>query len=158
FRDMEQALDAAVAALKGVPQPLIAAIQGACFGGAVQLALCADLRLANDSMRLAIPAASIGIVYPIDAIERLIALAGPGVTKLILMTGRPLPAAECLRVGIVELTAADAAFDQALDDLCAGLARQPNAPVRAYKRIVDGLAARDDRAALLALQSEINTS
>jgi enoyl-CoA hydratase len=158
FGEMDRLLDAAVAALRALPQPLVAAIEGACFGGAVQLALCADIRLANDSMRLSIPAATLGIVYPLDAIERLVALAGPGVAKLILMTGRPLSAAECLRAGIVELTAPDGAFDSALTELGAQLARQSKAAVAAYKRIVDGVATRQDRAAMVDLQRDVNTS
>ena len=89
FGEMDRLLEGAVAALLALPQPLVAAIEGACFGGAVQLAVCADIRIANESMRLAIPAGALGIVYPLDAIERLVALAGPGIAKLILMTGRP---------------------------------------------------------------------
>ena len=158
FGVMERALDEAVAALLAVPQPLVAAIEGACFGGAVQLALCADIRVANEAMRLAIPAASIGIVYPLDAIERLIALAGPGVAKLILMTGRPLSAAECLRYGIVELVVADAEFDDEVRELGVRLGRQSKSAVRAYKQIVDGFAAARERASMSALQSEVNSS
>ena len=158
FGIMERALDEAVAALLALPQPLVAAIEGACFGGAVQLALCADIRMANEAMRLAIPAASIGIVYPLDAIERLIALAGPGVAKLILMTGRPLSAADCLRVGIVEMVAPDAGFDAAMDELCARLGRQSKAAVRAYKQIVDGFFERRDRASMGVLQDSVNSS
>jgi enoyl-CoA hydratase len=158
FNAMEQTLDQAVAALAALPQPLVAAIEGACFGGAVQLALCADIRLANESMRLSIPAGSIGIVYPLDAIERLIKLAGPGVTKLILMTGRLLPAAECLRSGLVELTVADDQFETVLSELCTQLTRPSQAAVRAYKRIVDGFVQDGDCSALQALQGSVNAS
>ena len=158
FGEMDRLLEGAVAALLALPQPLVAAIEGACFGGAVQLAVCADIQLANESMRLAIPAGVLGIVYPLDAIERLVALAGPGIAKLILMTGRPLSAADCLRAEIVELVVADSAFDNALNDLCAQVARQSKAATTAYKRVIDGIAARQDRAAMQALQREVNAS
>jgi enoyl-CoA hydratase/carnithine racemase len=158
FADMDDALAQAVAALTTLPQPLVAAIEGACFGGAVQLALCADLRIANATMRLAIPAVSIGIVYPLDAIERLIALTGPGAAKLILMSGRPLAAPECLRIGLVELVAADDQFDATLAELCGELARPSAGASRAYKRIVDGFIGDADRAALRAIQAEVNGS
>jgi enoyl-CoA hydratase len=158
FGEMDRLLEAAVAALLALPQPLVAAIEGACFGGAVQLAVCADIRIANESMRLAIPAGVLGIVYPLDAIERLVALAGPGMTKLILMAGLSLTGTECLRAGIVELVVADGAFDHALNDLCAHLARQSKAAVAAYKRVIDGIAAGQDRASMQALQREVNAS
>jgi enoyl-CoA hydratase/carnithine racemase len=158
FGEMDRLLEAAVAALLALPQPLVAAIEGACFGGAVQLAVCADIRIANESMRLAIPAGALGIVYPLDAIERLVALAGPGIAKLILMTGRPLTGAECLRASIVELMVADGAFEGALTELTAQLARQSKVAVGAYKRVIDGIAAGQDRAAMEALQREVNAS
>ena len=158
FNAMENNLDQAVAALATLPQPLVAAIEGACFGGAVQLALCADIRIANESMRLAIPAGSIGIVYPLDAIERLIALAGPGVAKLVLMSGRPLPAAECLRSGLVEATAPDDQFEAALGELCTQLTKSSKAAVRAYKQIVDCFIRDGDRAASEVLQDTVNAS
>jgi enoyl-CoA hydratase/carnithine racemase len=156
--DLDRALDAAVAALVALPQPLVAAIEGSCFGGAVQLALCADMRIANESMRLAIPAGALGVVYPLDAIERLTALAGPGMTRLILMTGRALSAAECLRSRIVEVTAADDAFESALAELCAQLELQSEMAVRAYKRIVAGMAAPRVRSEMQKLQRDVNTS
>jgi enoyl-CoA hydratase/carnithine racemase len=74
------------------------------------------------------------------------------------MTGRPLPAAECLRAGLVELTASDDQFETALTGLCAQLAKPSPAAVRAYKGIVDGFVRGGDRAALQSLQGSVNAS
>jgi enoyl-CoA hydratase/carnithine racemase len=74
------------------------------------------------------------------------------------MAGLSLTGTECLRAGIVELVVADGAFDHALNDLCAHLARQSKAAVAAYKRVIDGIAAGQDRASMQALQREVNAS
>jgi enoyl-CoA hydratase/carnithine racemase len=158
FRTMEEALDRAVASLLALPQPLIAALAGPCMGGAVQLALCADLRLASDQVRLAIPAASTGIVYPLDAIERLVHLCGTGGTSLLLLAGATFAAEQANQAGMIDMVVAHAAFEEQLAAVAAKLARQPKDAIRAYKQIINGIARGSDRAALRAIQQSVNGS
>jgi enoyl-CoA hydratase/carnithine racemase len=67
---------AAADAIEHIPVPVIAAIHGACMGGGVGLALCADLRIAADDARFAITPAKLGVGYPPDAVQRLVAVVG----------------------------------------------------------------------------------
>ncbi len=73
--------DDVTAAIRGLAKPVIAALRGWCLGAGVLLALAADLRLAGDDARLGIPAAKLGIAYPRDGVDRLVALAGPAVAS-----------------------------------------------------------------------------
>ena len=158
FAGMEELLDQAVTKLLALPQPLLAALPGACMGGGVQLALCADFRLASDRLRIAIPAVSTGIVYPFDAITRLINLCGPGTTSRLLLTGAAFTADEAKQVGLVEMILPHGNFDTEVAVIANKLATQPKSTVRAYKKIIAGIVAGTDAQQLRALQQEVNGS
>jgi enoyl-CoA hydratase len=89
------------AALHRAPQPVIAMINGLCFGGGVSIALACDLRFAADHARFAVPAARLGLAYPLAAVERLVHVVGPTHAADILLSARALDAAEALRIGLV---------------------------------------------------------
>ena len=83
--------------------PVIAAIHGYCMGGACQLAVACDIRIASEDAILAIPEAKVlGIVPDLGGTQRLPRLVGPGYAKIMLMTGRRVNAQEALRVGLVD--------------------------------------------------------
>jgi enoyl-CoA hydratase/carnithine racemase len=128
------------------------------MGGAVQLALCADIRIGSETLKLRIPAASLGIVYPLDAIERLVALCGPSRTKLLLLAGHTFSGDEACAAGLVDVVHPTSEFEKYLATLTETMVKQPQAALRAYKAIVDGLTGHADVAALRKLQADINGS
>jgi enoyl-CoA hydratase len=165
FARLEAALAEAVAALDRLSQPLVAVMDGPCMGGAVQIALCADLRVAASSLKLAIPAARMGIVYPLDAVARLVALIGPARTKLLLLTGRTLDAQAALDMGLVERVVAEGpdadggdGLDGAVSDLVRDLLKADKAAVGVYGTAIDALRPRLDDPAIRALQETVNGS
>ncbi|MWB77342.1 enoyl-CoA hydratase [Pseudooceanicola sp. 216_PA32_1] len=83
-------------------KPLIAKIRGYCIGGGLAVALAADFRIASEDSQFGIPAAKLSIVYPYDGIRLLKELVGPGNAKKILFSGFRYPAAEALRMGLIE--------------------------------------------------------
>jgi len=89
------------AVLNQAPQPVIAMINGLCFGGGVAIALACDLRFAADHARFAVPAARLGLAYPLPAVERLVHVVGPTHAADILLSSRALAADEALRIGLV---------------------------------------------------------
>lgn len=88
--------------LATIDKPLIARIRGFCIGGGLAVALAADIRIASEDSEFGIPAAKLSIVYPFDGIKALSALVGPGNARKILFTGFRYPAAEALRMGLIE--------------------------------------------------------
>jgi enoyl-CoA hydratase/carnithine racemase len=96
---MREAIDA-VAAL---PVPVIAAIDGGCFGAAVALVLAADIRIAGKAAEFSVPPARLGLGYPRQDVERLVRQVGKGMASLLLFTGDKLRADEAHRIGLVEL-------------------------------------------------------
>lgn len=98
----DQLANDALQALKNAPQPVLAMINGLCYGGGVLLSLTCDLRLAADSARFAVPAARLGLAYPMErGVERLVAIVGPTLAADILLSGRVLDAEEALNAGMI---------------------------------------------------------
>jgi enoyl-CoA hydratase len=100
--EYERQTDAALAAITDIPKPVIAMINGICFGGGCSVALACDLRFAADHARFAIPAARLGLAYPFShGVESLVQLVGPAHAADILLSARVLEAQEALRIGLV---------------------------------------------------------
>lgn len=141
MRAMDAALDTAMAALAKIEIPIIAMVNGACFGAGVQMMLAADVRIASDDARFGIPAASLGIVYPLPAIAEMIRSSGPGATAHFLLGGAPIDAATALARGLVAEVVPKAEIEAEVAALARRIAEGPRAAARAYKAIVRGLTA-----------------
>ena len=95
-------------------QPLIAVLNGIAFGGGLELAATADLRVAEAHARVALPESRIGIIPGWSGTQRLVRRVGPGTVKRLAFTGEPVDAAEALRLGIVdEVVDSGAGMDRA---------------------------------------------
>jgi len=95
------AWDRMTAAVAGHDYPTIAMLDGAVYGGAVHLAATCDLRVGRTGIRIGVPPAKLGIVYPPDAIERLVSIVGPAKTKELLLVGDPIDAEEAREIGFL---------------------------------------------------------
>ncbi len=103
-RSMRQGLDA----LRELPIPTIALVEGACFGAGVALAMACDIRVAGPAARFAITPAKLGISYPQEDVHRLLSLVGPGQAARLLFGAQTVGAEEAARIGLVEIAADDA--------------------------------------------------
>jgi len=79
-------------------KPVVAAINGFCYGGGLSIALSCDFRLASDSASFRLPGASYGLVV---AATLLTAAVGPAMAKDLTFTARTFDAEEALRIGLV---------------------------------------------------------
>jgi enoyl-CoA hydratase len=92
---------AMVNAVEGLPQPVIAAVNGFALGGGSEVALAADIRLASENAVFAQPEVGLGIPPGWGATQRLTRLVGPGIAAELILTGRRVKADEALRIGLV---------------------------------------------------------
>ena len=98
----DQLSAAAWLALHSAPQPVIAMINGLCYGGGVSVALACDLRFASEHSRFAVPATRLGLSYPMaGGVEKLVQTVGPTHAAHILLSAQPIDAQEALRIGLV---------------------------------------------------------
>ena len=91
----------AIAALVDSTKPVIAMIAGVCIGGGVQVALSCDIRIAARGTRFGIPAARLGLAYPLDGVLALMQTAGAANARDILLSARLFDAEEALAMGLI---------------------------------------------------------
>jgi 2-oxoglutaroyl-CoA hydrolase len=110
-----------VAAPERCTKPVVAALQGYCFGVGLELALACDFRIAADDLQLGFPEVTIGMIPGSGGTQRLARLVGVGRAKDLVMRGRRASAAEALALGIVTevvpVGELDAAVTRLVDEL-----------------------------------------
>jgi enoyl-CoA hydratase/carnithine racemase len=103
-----EAMRAGIEAVAALPMPVIAAVDGGCYGAAVALVLASDLRIAGDGAVFATTPAKLGIGYPGEDVARLIDRVGQGQAARMLLSADPIDADEAYRIGLAELRVPDA--------------------------------------------------
>lgn len=96
------ALRAALGALRDVPVPVIAAVEGAALGAGTQLAIACDLRVATPDARFGIPAAKLGLMVDQWTVQRLALLAGHGPARSMLLAAEVVDGAAAAGLGLVQ--------------------------------------------------------
>ena len=127
----------ALEALGVFPKPLIAMVRGWCLGGGVAVALKADFRIAARDIQVGVPAARLGVGYPLDAVRDLVALVGPATAKLMLFTAQRMGAETALRVGFVDEVVAPDALEERVRALTSEICRNAPLSIFAAKAAVD---------------------
>jgi enoyl-CoA hydratase/carnithine racemase len=102
--------------------PTVAAIEGICFGGGLELALCADLRVATSNARFRFPEADIGAIPGWEGGPRLARVVGRGRALEAVLTTMEIDAARALDWGLVNRCCSAEAFEQELTALVQRLA------------------------------------
>jgi enoyl-CoA hydratase/carnithine racemase len=124
----------AMTAIERMDRLFVAAINGHCLGGGLQLALVCDYRLASDAARLGLPAVKECLI-PSMALYRLPRLIGAARARELILLGEPIDASTAARYGLVNRVVAAAQFERELDATVQKLLALPPASVRASKRL-----------------------
>lgn len=99
---------ATYAAVSASRVPVVAAVDGPSVGGGCTLALRCDFRIVGPTARFGVPPAKLGLVYPPDSTQLLLATAGISVARRMLYTGELVGAEQALACGLADLLAPDA--------------------------------------------------
>ncbi|GAB4479088.1 MAG: enoyl-CoA hydratase-related protein [Burkholderiaceae bacterium] len=111
----------ALEAIRAAPQPVIAAIEGVCVGGGLEIALACDLRIAAEGARFGAPVGRLGFPFALPELRPLLELVGPGVAAELLLTGRLYDAREALAKGLIQRAVAADELASAVDETVAGV-------------------------------------
>jgi enoyl-CoA hydratase/carnithine racemase len=130
-------LGALVQAVEDFPAPVIAAISGPALGGGLELALAADIRIADESAVLGLSEVRLGIIPGAGGTQRLARLCGIATAKELILTGRKLDAATALRLGLVSQVVPRAGLEPAVDALVAELCTGGPLALAQAKRAID---------------------
>lgn len=132
-----------------MPMPVIAAVQGLCFGGGLELALRADMIIAGESSTFGHPEQSLGIVTVLGGIYRVAERAGRSRAAEWALTSERVPAATMERFGVVNRVVPDAQLLQEARAFAQKVAQGPTRAYAAHKALlrawaVGGVSAADD--------------
>ena len=133
-------VDALIAAtsdtIRSLPIPVVAAIEGPCFGAAVDIALACDARIAGADARFGVPAVRLGILYRPDGIADMIATVGRETVSRLLLFGERISAHDAVGARLVgRVVPAGQALDAAIT-LARGAVGSPSGALRASKRLI----------------------
>ena len=120
-----------------LPVPTIAAIQADALGGGLELALCCDLRVADERAKLGLPEVRLGVMPGSGGTQRLPRIVGIAKAKELILMGEIISASDALEIGLVNrVAAAGRAVDEAMK-MAGTIAERGPLAVREAKQALD---------------------
>jgi enoyl-CoA hydratase/carnithine racemase len=134
----------------GLPQPTVAAITGYCLGGGLELALAADIRIADPAAAFGFPEVGIGILPSSGGLTRIVRAVGEGRARDLVLRGRRFDAGQAEQWGIVSEIACPGEHVKRATEIAHELAGYSPVALRVTKRVLDaGIDAPRETALLL---------
>jgi enoyl-CoA hydratase len=119
-------------------KPVIAAIQGACVGGGLDLVACCDMRYASADAVFSIKEIDLGMIADVGTLQRLPSLIGQGLTRELAYTGRNVDAAEAEKIGLINrFFAANNELTVTIRELAQSIAAKSPLAIRGLKEIMN---------------------
>jgi enoyl-CoA hydratase/carnithine racemase len=127
-------------ACEEMAKPVVCQIHRTCVGGALEIALGCDLRIASSDASLGLPEVRFGIIPDVGGSTRLPAVVGLGRAKELIMTARTIDATEAERIGLVNRVVAPQELERATGELVDELLANSPVAVGRAKRVIDASA------------------
>jgi enoyl-CoA hydratase/carnithine racemase len=118
-------------------RPVICAINGYCFGGGLELAMCCDIRFASSNAQLGQPEINIGLIPGGGGTQRLARLAGEGIAKELIFTGKPIGAQRAAEIGLVNRVTEPENLMQEAMEMASLIASKAPLAIRAAKEAIN---------------------
>jgi enoyl-CoA hydratase/carnithine racemase len=154
---------AALEAIAAHPWPTVAALNGHCIGGGLELAITCDLRICASGAKLGMPPVKLGLVYGHTGLRKFLDTVGLARTKELFLTGRNFEADRAEEIGLVHEVVAAERLEQAAVGLAAEIAANAPLSMRGNKSAIDLLNAspiltEQKEAGLIALRESCFSS
>lgn len=130
---------AAMEAISAHPYPVVAAINGHCLGGGLELAIRCDLRVCTAEAKLGMPPARLGLVYGHTGLERFIETVGAARTKELFLTGRNVDGSRAEEIGLVHEVHPAAEIEPVALELAGAIASNAPLSMTGNKRAIETL-------------------
>jgi len=144
-----------------IDAPVVVAMQGWSIGASFQRALLCDLRVASEDARFMLPETTHGVIPDTGGVGRLFQMCGPGVASDLVLTGRPMDAAEALACGVVSRVVPRDDLDSTVREMAERIAAAPAVTIKMARRVISHLAEPEIRSSMaeeLIAQTFINKS
>jgi enoyl-CoA hydratase/carnithine racemase len=154
---------AAMEKLASYPWPTVAAINGHCLGGGLELAITCDLRICAASAKLGMPPAKLGLIYGHTGLRKFLNVVGLARTKELFLTGRNFEAMRAEHIGLVNEVVSDDRLEAESVALAAEIAANAPLSMKGNKSAIDLLNAspvltEQQEAGLIALRESCFSS
>ena len=143
WRDWTRAGHRAFEALARLRVPLIAAMTGHAFGGGLELAAVADIRIAESGIKLGLPESGLGMAPGWSGTQRLVRRFGPSVVRRMALTSAMFSAEEGLALGLVDEVAAKGEGLARAEALAADIAKRGPLAVQIIKAMINAAEGED---------------
>ena len=128
--------------------PIIVACHGWSIGASFQRALLCDIRIAADDARFLLPEVGHGVIPDTGGVGRLFQICGHGVASDLVLTGRPMDAAEAYAHGVVSRVVPRADLDATARAMAEQIAAAPAVTVKVARRVIAHLAEPEIRSSM----------
>ena len=142
----------AIDAVADCPLPVIAAINGYCYGGGAAMAVCCDILLASENATFRLPGSEYGLVVAAATLPRMI---GTSMAKELIYTARKFDAREAHSVGLVSQVLPQRELLGVAKAMAAQIAEHSTAAIQGAKRVIDVATLNSDA---IALENSLNKS
>ncbi len=139
-----KAFEAALESVDNLRCPTIAAIQGFCVGGGLELAAATDIRIATNGSRFGVPVNRLGLTAGWDELRRMIAVAGMPAVKYLVLSGRIIHIHDAMRFGLVTEAVEDDEFGATIEKLSNQIANGAPLVARDHKIMIHRLSVDQD--------------
>lgn len=118
-------------------KPIIAALKGGAIGGGCELALAADIRISDTTLKMALPEILYGVLPDTGGTQMMTALIGPSRTKYMVMTGQRIDAATALEWGAVDFVVEPGDLDARALEIARDIAAKPPINLAMAKEMIN---------------------
>lgn len=118
-------------------KPIIAALKGGAIGGGCELALAADIRVSDTTLKMALPEINYGVLPDTGGTQMMTALIGPSRAKYMVMSGRPIDARTALEWGAVDFVVTPEDLDAKALEIAHDIAAKPPIHLAMAKELVN---------------------
>ena len=131
-----------------LPLPTVAAINGLCYSGAVELAAACDIRVAKEGVVICLQETRLGLIPDLGGTVRLAGLIGPGRAKDLIFTAREISSDEGKELGLINHIFPKENFRSHVIDYVKSITANSPSALRAVKEIINATASMDEAEAL----------
>jgi len=133
----ENPLPRAVKAIENFPYPVIAMLNSHAFGAGLEIAATCDIRTAAQGCLLGMPPAKLGVIYSYRGVRTFLNLIGPGYTKELFLTGRPVDSERAARMGLVNYTLPSSELERFTYDIAREIIENAPLSLKGLKEMVN---------------------
>ncbi|MGH7851263.1 MAG: enoyl-CoA hydratase/isomerase family protein [Thermodesulfobacteriota bacterium] len=130
-------LPKAIKSIENFPYPVIAMMNGHAFGAGLEIAATCDIRIAAKDTLFGMPPAKLGVIYSYRGVRRFLNLIGPGYTKELFLTGRPIGAERAERIGLINFSVPGSELEKFTNDMVGEITENAPLSLKALKEMVN---------------------